>query len=68
MRPTLSRRQREVLYWLGEGKTVSEIALILGISVKTASTYRCQLLDKLLLVNTAQLIRYAIVEGIDSPA
>lgn len=60
------RQERAVLYYLGIGKRVSDIAIILGISVKTASTYRVRLLEKLDLDTTADLIRYAILEGIDS--
>lgn len=56
----LSDRELEVLRLLGQGKTVSEIAEGLALSVKTVSTYRARLLDKLRLHTTAELIRYAI--------
>lgn len=59
----LGPRQQEVLSYLGEGHSVSEIATILGLSVKTVSTYRCQLLEKLGVFTTAALIRYAILES-----
>ena len=62
-----SRRQRQVLYWLSEGKSISETATILSISVKTASTYRQRLLEELGLENTAQLMRYAIDQGVSDP-
>ncbi len=45
---------------LGSGKSVSQIAEELIISVKTVSTYRTRLLEKLNLSTTAELIRYAI--------
>ena len=61
----LSRRQREVLFYLGQGKTISEIGLILGISLKTAHEHRTRLLSKLQLENTPQLIRYAIIKEIE---
>lgn len=60
----LSPREREVLNYLGEGHSVSEIAVILGLSVKTASTYRCRLLEKLGVFTTAALIRCAILESL----
>jgi two-component system, NarL family, invasion response regulator UvrY len=56
----LSDRELEVLRLLGQGKTVSGIAEELALSVKTVSTYRVRLLDKLRLRTTAELIRYAL--------
>ena len=56
----LSDREMEVLRLLGQGKTVSAIAGEMALSVKTISTYRRRLLDKLKLRTTADLIRYAI--------
>jgi DNA-binding NarL/FixJ family response regulator len=56
----LSDREMEVLRLLGQGKTVSAIAGGMVLSVKTISTYRRRLLDKLKLRTTADLIRYAI--------
>jgi DNA-binding NarL/FixJ family response regulator len=57
----LSDREMEVLQLLGQGKSVSTIAAEVALSVKTVSTYRARLLDKLNLISTADLIRYAIV-------
>ncbi|UCE62660.1 MAG: response regulator transcription factor [Nitrospirota bacterium] len=57
---TLSDRELEVLEHLGTGSTVSDIAEALSLSVKTVSTYRSRLLEKLRLRTTADLIRYAI--------
>ncbi|MBX3319311.1 MAG: response regulator transcription factor [Nitrospira sp.] len=57
---TLSDREMEVLRLLGQGKTVSEIAEDITLSVKTVSTYRSRLLKKLRLSTTAALVRYAI--------
>ncbi len=57
---TLSDRELEVLKFLAAGKTVTDIADILALSVKTISTYRARLLEKLHLKTTADLIRYAI--------
>jgi two-component system invasion response regulator UvrY len=60
----LSAREMEVLQLLSEGKTVGNIAEDLSLSPKTISTYRERLLSKLRLKNTADLIRYAIMEGL----
>jgi DNA-binding NarL/FixJ family response regulator len=56
----LSRREREVLELLAEGKSHKEIAAIMSISPKTIGTYRSRLLRKLNLKTTADLIRYAV--------
>lgn len=56
----LSDREYQVLRMLGSGKTVSEIAGALGLSVKTVSTYRARLLDKLQMKSNAEVMRYAI--------
>src|SRR5690606_13856187 len=56
----LSEREMEVLCRIGEGRSVSEIAAMLNLSVKTVSTYRVRILEKLRLDTTAALIRYAI--------
>lgn len=56
----LSAREFEVLRMLGEGRTVSEIAEVLNLNVKTVSTYRTRVLEKLGLHNTAGIIRYVL--------
>lgn len=56
----LSDREYQVLQLLGAGRSAKEIAAQLGLSVKTVSTYRARLLEKLDLKSTADLIRYAI--------
>jgi two-component system invasion response regulator UvrY len=60
----LSARELEVLELISTGKTVSQIAEELSLSPKTISTYRERLLSKLRLKTTADLIRYAIIEGL----
>lgn len=60
----LSDREFQVLRLLGSGKTVGEIAKELQLSVKTVSTYRGRLLQKMSLTNNAELIRYAIRHGL----
>lgn len=61
---TLTTREREVLQLTVEGKTNSEIAQKLGISVRTAETHRSNLMNKLDIHLQADLIRYAIKRGI----
>ncbi len=56
----LSDREYQVLRMLGVGKTVSEIAAELSLSVKTVSTYRARILEKTGLRTTPELIRYVI--------
>jgi len=63
---TLTPREREVLQLVVEGKTSSQIAEILYVSVKTVETHRTQLMHKLKINNLADLIKYAIREGITS--
>jgi len=62
----LTSRQREVLQLLSEGKTTSQIALDLQVSVKTVETYRQQIMDKLDIHSIAELTKYAIREGLTS--
>ena len=57
---TLSERESEVLVLLAQGQSVKNIAQSLTLSIKTISTYRARLLDKLQLTTTAKLIRYAL--------
>ena len=56
----LSDRELQVLSMIGSGKSVTEIAAALDLSVKTVSTYRMRLLSKLQLKTTSALIRYAL--------
>jgi len=56
----LSDREMQVLQLIASGKTVSEIAEGLSLSVNTISTYRTRILEKLALHNNAELTRYAL--------
>jgi DNA-binding NarL/FixJ family response regulator len=56
----LSDREMQVLHEIASGKTVSEIAKELALSVNTISTYRARILEKLSMHNNAELTRYAI--------
>lgn len=60
----LSSREFEVLRALARGRTVSEIAGDLFLSVKTVSTYRTRILEKMELRTTAELMHYAIERGL----
>lgn len=60
----LSDRELEVLLLLTDGHSVGNIAEHLTLSVKTVSTYRARLLQKLHMNSNADLIRYALQEGI----
>lgn len=56
----ISDRELQVLKLIGSGKTVSEIAQELSLSVATISTYRSRLLEKMSLKNNSELALYAI--------
>jgi len=56
----LSDREYQVLCMLASGKTVTEMAEELALSVKTISTYRARILEKMDMKNNAELIHYAI--------
>ena len=56
----LSDRELEVLRLIGQGHTPTAVAEQLNLSIKTVSTYRSRLLEKLHLHTTAELIRFAI--------
>ncbi len=56
----LSEREHEILRLIGSGLAVSEIAERMALSVKTVSTYRRRVLDKMGLHNNAQLTHYAV--------
>lgn len=63
----LSRRERQVLQLVAEGKTNKEIAEILDLSVKTAESHRARAMKKLAIHETAGLVRYAIRKGLIQP-
>jgi DNA-binding NarL/FixJ family response regulator len=63
----LTTREREVLQLVAEGKTTKEIAVLLGVSVKTADAHRTRLMQKLDIHDIASLTRYAIRQGIIQP-
>jgi two-component system invasion response regulator UvrY len=61
---SLSDREFQVLRLIASGKTASEIAGELSLSVKTISTYRARILEKLQLRTNAQLIHFAVQQGL----
>ncbi len=60
----LSDREREVLRLLALGHTNQEIAKELYISVRTAETHRAHIMQKLRLSSRAELVRYALDQGL----
>ena len=60
----LSDREYEVLRQIVAGRSVTEIAEALHLSVKTVSTHKARILEKLDLAGTADLVRYAIEHGL----
>jgi two-component system, NarL family, response regulator NreC len=60
----LSDREREVLRLLALGHTNQEIAQMLFISVRTAETHRAHIMQKLRLTTRAELVRYALAQGL----
>lgn len=59
----LTPRQREILQLIGEGKGTKEIATLLNLSVKTIQFHKSCLMQELDIHTTAELIRYAIMQG-----
>ncbi len=60
----LSERELQVLRLIASGKTVTQIADQLTLSVKTISTYRARVLEKMEMETTAELIHYAVRNGL----
>lgn len=60
----LTRREREIVQLIGEGKTNKEIGAALSISTRTAETHRSTVMRKLQLRSTADVVRYAIRNNI----
>ena len=61
---SLTAREREMVQLVAEGNTSKDIARVLGISVKTVETHRAAVMRKLKLNSVADLVRYAIRNGI----
>ena len=63
----LSPREQAVLQLIAEGKTTKEVAVILGIAVKTAESHRTNIMTRLGIHDTAGLVRHAIRTGLIQP-
>jgi len=63
----LTEREREVLQLLAEGKSNKEAATVLNLSPYTVETHRNNLMQKLGIHNTAEIVLYAVRKGIISP-
>jgi DNA-binding CsgD family transcriptional regulator len=60
MRQSLTWREREIVQLVAEGKTTKEVAVALGIGVKTEETHRTNLMRKLEMHSVSELVRYAL--------
>jgi len=60
----LTPREREVVQLLAEGKSTKEVAVALGLSVKTAETHRSNIMRKLQLHSVSDLVMYAVRNNI----
>ena len=63
----LTSRELEVLYYISQGLTNSQMAEKLYLSIRTIDTHRNNIMRKLNLHDTASLVRYAIEEGVTKP-
>src|SRR4051812_40803147 len=60
----LTQREKEVLTWVGRGKTSSEIAIIVGVSERTVKFHCDQAMQRLDVINRTQAVAKALVEGL----
>ncbi len=60
----LTAREREVLQLLAEGRSNKEVAAVLDVGLSTVETHRANLMQKLNLHNTAEIVLYAVRKGI----
>jgi len=67
-RPALTTRELEVLQLIVHGKANKEIATVLGVSANTVAVHRANIMQALGMHNTAELVVYAIREGLVSIA
>ena len=62
----LTDREKEVLQLLAEGRTNKEVAALLDVGVSTVETHRANLMQKLGLHNTAEIVLYAVRKSLVS--
>ena len=60
----LTDREKEVLQLLAEGRSNKEVATVLGLSLSRVETHRGNLMQKLSLHNTAEIVLYAVRKGL----
>lgn len=60
----LTKRQKEILRFIADGKATKEIAWELGLSAKTVESHRAQIMERLAIRDIAGLIRYAFKHGL----
>lgn len=60
----LTNREFEIMRWIASGKTVSEIAKALSISVKTVSTHRARILEKMHMSSNNEIMHYMFQHGL----
>lgn len=63
-RSDLTPREREIVQLVAEGRSSKEVAVMLGISVKTVESHRTNVMRKLRIRSVSQLVRYAVRNGI----
>jgi DNA-binding NarL/FixJ family response regulator len=63
-RSPLTPRQREIVQLVAEGRSNKEMSRMLGISVRTIETHRSHIMQKLRLTTRAELVRYALQQGL----
>lgn len=61
---TLTQRQRQIVQLIAEGRTMKEIGALLNISPRTVAEHKYNIMDTLLLKSSAELVQYAIKQGI----
>lgn len=67
LRKRITAREREIVQLAAEGKSSKEIAVALGISVKTAETHRANVMRKLEMHSVSELVRYAVKNHMIEP-
>jgi len=67
LRVELTPRQREVLQLLAEGRSMKEVASVLNVSIRTVEFHKRRIMEVLNLQTNADLVRYAVKQGMISP-
>jgi DNA-binding NarL/FixJ family response regulator len=62
--PELTRRQREVLQLLAEGRTMKEASAVLNLTPRTIAFHKYRMMEQLRLKTSAELVQYAVKEGV----